>query len=201
LSGDDIEIREVAMETDDGGRKTLKRRGLKYLLALGAAAVTAFIIHRKKPAATPAPAGEPRERLVVRDVGNLRPLGLFFQAMILNLLKDPRKVRIVEKMRLAVAIAPTGYEDNALTMTFANGQVILENGVSANVDIKIMSDLTTLMKLARMPAGPAAVKFLQTHEGKDLISKMLSGELKIKGVVTHPFGMMKFGEFLAPVTG
>jgi len=189
------------MGTEDGGRKTVKRRWPRCLTALGVAAAAAFILSRKKRVATPTPVGEPPDRLVVRDPENLRPLGTFFQAMILNLLKDPRKVRTVEKMDLAVAIAPTGYKDNALTITFASGQVFLENGVSAKADIKIMCDLAVLMKLARLPAGPAAIKFLKTHEGKDLINKVLSGELKIKGVVTHPFGMMKFGEFLAPGTG
>jgi hypothetical protein len=189
------------METESGGGKNVKSRRFKYLTVLGAAATAACIVHRRKRAVTSMPAGEPQERLVVRDAENLRPLGLFFQAMILNLLKDPRKVRTIDKMHLAVAIAPTGYEDNALTVTFANRQVILQNGVSSNADIKIMCELAVLMELARVPAGPAAVKFLRTHEGKDLINKVLSGELKIKGVVTHPLGMMKFGEFLAPGSG
>ena len=189
------------MGTEVSRRKTAKRKWLKCLTVLGAAAAAAGIIYQKKRAAPSMPAGEPPERLVVRDPENLRPLGTFFQAMILNLLKSPRKVRLLEKMNLVVAISPTGYEYNALTVKFSNGQVILENGVSAGADIKIMCELATLMTLARMPVGPAAVKFFQTHEGKDLINKFLSGELKIRGVVTHPLGMMMFGQFLAPEAG
>jgi hypothetical protein len=144
------------------------------------------------------PAGEPQGRLVVRDGENLNPLGRFFRAMLLNLLKEPSKVRSVEKLNQTVAIDPPNHKGSGLTITFSGGKIILQNGVMPNPDIKISGELIVLMKLSRMPFGPAAIKFLRTNEGKDLINKMLSRELKIKGMARNPLGMMRFAKFLAP---
>ena len=150
---------------------------------------------------TNAQTGEPQERLMVKDADNLHPMGQFFQAMLLNLLKEPRKVRIAEKLDLAVAIEPTDHPDNALTVAFSKGRVVLEGRTVPKPDVKIKCELNTLLKLARVPAGPAVIKFLRTDEGKDLVAKVFSGKLKIKGIARHPLGMMKFAKFLAPGSG
>jgi hypothetical protein len=152
-------------------------------------------------AAIAAPAGEPRDRLGVKDVEGLHVLGRFFQAMLLNLLKDPLKVRDLERMDMVVAIDPPTHPGSALTLFFSGGQVVLANGISSRPDIVLKCEAAVMMKLARMPAGPAAVRFLRTHEGRYLIARMRSGELKIRGVARHPLGMKRFAEFLAPSSG
>jgi hypothetical protein len=78
--------------------------------------------------------------------------------------------------------------------------VALESGISGRPDIVLRCGAADLMKLARIPPGPAAARFLMPHEGKVLLAKMRSGELKIQGAVRHPLGMKRFAEFLAPST-
>ena len=143
------------------------------------------------------PAGGPRERLVVSDEESLHVLGRFFRAMILNLLKDPDKVRILDKMDLVVAIDPPAHPTSALTVGFSGGRVVLQSGV-VDPDIRLMCEAAVLMKLARVPAGPSAIRFLRTQEGRTLIAMMRSGELRIKGAARHPLRMMGFAKFLAP---
>lgn len=157
--------------------------------------------NRRRHAAVAVLAGEPQERLLVRDAENLHVLGRFFRAMFLNLLREPRKMQTIEKLELVVAIDPTGHPESALTVTFSGGRIFLEGGIAPKPDIVLRCEPAVLMKLARMPAGPAAIKFLGTHEGKDLIARMRSGELKIQGITRHPLGMKRFSEFLAPSAG
>jgi hypothetical protein len=147
------------------------------------------------------PAGGSQERLVVKGAEDLHVMGRFFRAMVLNLLKDPAKVRILDKLDLVVAIDPPAHPDSALTVGFSDGRVILESGIAPDPDIGLACEAAVLMKLARVPAGPAAMKFLRTYEGKALIAMMRSGELKVRGVVRHPLGMMRFSKFLAPSSG
>ena len=147
------------------------------------------------------PDGGPRERLLVRGAENLDVLGRYFQAMLLNQLKDASKIRTVEGLDLVVAIDPPDHPRSALTVTFSRGRVILEGGAATEPDIRLICEPAVLMKLARVPAGPAAIKFMRTYEGKDLIARMRSGELKIKGIMRHPLGMMRFADFLAPSAG
>ncbi|MBN2027522.1 MAG: hypothetical protein JW854_12250 [Actinobacteria bacterium] len=155
--------------------------------------------YERKAAEVP-PVGDTRERLVVKDAEGLHVLGRFMRAMILNLLKDPDKVRMLARLDLVVAIEPPAHPDNALSVGLSNGRVVLQSGV-VDPDIRLICEAAVLMKLARVPAGPAAVKFMRTHEGKDLIASMRSGDLRIKGVFRHPLGMMGFAKFLAPVEG
>jgi len=148
----------------------------------------------------PAP-GDAGERLVVRGPGELNLLGRFMRALLLGLLKDPGRVRTVEKMKLSVAIQPPGHPEEAVTMTFSGGRVTLESGAAPGVDIAITSEVAMLIRLARVPAGPAALRFLLTHEGRSLVAAMRRGELRIRGIARHPLGMLRFSSFMGPGPG
>ena len=145
-----------------------------------------------------APQDASQARLVVIDGEHLHVLGRFFQAMLLNFLKAPGKVRAIRRMNLSVAFEPTRHRESAVTITFAAGRVILESGIRPESQIRITGEPAVFMKLSRMPAGPALVKFLLTYEGKDLIARVRSGELKIRGISRHPLGMLSFAKFMAP---
>jgi hypothetical protein len=155
---------------------------------------------RQKAVANEAAAPRSQEILEVRDRDNLHLLARFFQAMILNTLKKPRNVRAIERMNLIVAFDPLGHSDNALTMTFTGGRVFLKCGIDTGPDITIIAEPAVLMKLSRVPAGIAIIKFLTTPEGKDLMARLRSGDLKIQGVARHPLGMVKLSKFLGPST-
>lgn len=153
---------------------------------------------RAAAAASPATGGDAEARLVVKGPGELNPLGRFMRALLLNLLKDPERLRAAERMDLKVAIEPPGHLDSAVTLSFSGGRVILENGAAPEADIRIASEVAMLIRLARMPAGLAALRFLGTHEGRSLLAALRTGELRLKGVMRHPLGMMRFSSFMGP---
>lgn len=152
-------------------------------------------------AASTVAGGETESRLVVKEPGELNLLGRFMRALLLSLLKDPERMRVAERMDLKVAIEPPGHPENALTLSFSGGRVILENGAAPEADIRIVSEVAMLIRLARMPAGPAALRFLFTHEGRSLLAALRAGELRLKGVMRHPLGMMRFSSFMGPKPG
>lgn len=138
-----------------------------------------------------------RERLVVKDEENLGVMGRFMRAMLLNLLKDPAKVKVMEKLDLVVCLRPPSHPESSLTLTFAGGRVMLENGFHPGADMVISCEPALLIRLGRMPAGPAALGFLRSHEGRSLLAAACRRELKIKGLVRHPLGMMRFSKFMS----
>jgi hypothetical protein len=187
------------MKRGKGKEKPKEKRGLLGLLVAGAAAGgAAFALSARKQAAAPAPVDIPEERLTVVDEENLDALGRFMKALILNFLEDPGKIEVIETLNLAVAIEPINHPESALTMTFSHGHVVLENGIVPNPDIKVRCEPAVLLKVARMPAGPAAIKFLRSPAGKDIIDRFRSGELQVKGIPTHLPGIMKFSKLVAP---
>lgn len=178
------------------GKPGKKSKLLRWLVLLGAAVgIVVAVAKRKKPA--PRVSASPSDRLVVKDEENISGLGFIMSSLFGEFLKNPKKVALLDTINLSVAIEPLGNPETAITMAFSNGSIVLEPGV-VNPDIKIVCDYEVLMQLAQMPAGPAVIKFLQTPEGKNILNKLKSRELKLKGVVTHPVGMLKFSMFLAP---
>ncbi|MBC7246295.1 MAG: hypothetical protein H5T73_00750 [Actinobacteria bacterium] len=158
-------------------------------------------VDERGPAPAATPAGEPRGILVIESGEDLHVLARFMRAMLLNLLKEPRKRKAAGKMDLAVAMEPAGRGEYAFTVTFKGGRVVLQCGVAPRADITIRCEPAVLMKLARVPAGPAALKFLFTPEGRDLAARFLRGELRMKGAARHPLKMMRFADLLAPASG
>lgn len=158
------------------------------------------MVDPRREAAKMVPADIAQRRLLAKDGEDLHVLGRFFRAMLLNLLKDPRKAGALEGMDMVVAIAPPAHPESALTLFFSGGQVVLENGISIRPDIVLKCEAAMLMRLARVPPGLAAVKFLRTHEGKAIFAGMRAGELKIQGMARHPLRMKGFADFLAPST-
>jgi hypothetical protein len=178
-----------------------KKHRVRPLLVLGAAAGgLAYAMSKRERPAPPVASGSPEERLMVKDEENLSGLGAIMKGLMSEFVKDPGKVRILNTLNLSVAIEPVEQPEAAITMKFSNGCIIIEPG-AASSDIKIVCELQVLLQMAQMPAGLAAVKYMATPEGKELISKFISGDLKLKGLATHPMGMLKFSQFLAPTRG
>lgn len=136
--------------------------------------------------------------LIVVDKKNLHLMGRFFQAMLINFLKVPGKVRVIRRLNLSVAFIPPRQPDYALTITFARGRVILESGMGLDPDIKLIGDASVLLNIARLPAGKEIFAYLKSHPGKDLITRMRRGDLKIRGIFKRPLGFWRFTNFMAP---
>ena len=174
-----------------------KSKKLLALLAVGAGAV-AFAVSRRSKAGSFVTAGKPEERLLIKDEENISGLGSIMGSLISEFLKDPAKIKVLDTLNLVLSIEPIEQPDTAITMTFSNGYAIIEPGVVPNPDIKLICDFEVLMQLPQMGAGLDAVKYMASPDGKTIINKFMSGKLKIKGLMTHPFAMLKFAKFLAP---
>lgn len=173
-----------------------KRKVLRLLLVGAGVAGVAYSVSRRQKPGPCVPAGGPGERVMVKDEENISGLGTIMSSLVTQLLGDPGKVELLNSLNLVLAIEPTEQPETAITMTFSDGYVVFEPGV-VSPDILIICDVQSLMQMAGMGSGLAALKFLASPEGKELAGKFASGELRIKGLAAHPIGMMKFSRFLA----
>jgi hypothetical protein len=175
-----------------------KHRFLKWLLVGTGLAVGGYMIAQKQRPDVCVPAGGPEERILVKDPENLSGLGQIMQGLITELLKDPAKLRILNTLNLVLSIEPVEQPETAITMTFSDGYIVIEPGVVPSPDIKLVVDYETLMQMANMGSGLAAVQFAATPEGQKLIQKFTSGQCRVEGLASHPMAMLKFSKFLAP---
>ena len=182
------------------GRAKKKRKKVRWLvLGIGLGGIAYSVANRQRPGPC-VPSGGPDERVILKDEENIGGLGATMGDLIKELLKDPEKIALLDQMNLILAIEPIEMPETAITLTFSDGYVVVEPGVVPEPDIQISTTMEILMQMAGMGSGLDALKFFQTPEGKQLVEKVRAGDLKIKGLTSHPIAMMKFSKFLSPST-
>lgn len=167
------------------------------VIGAGVAGVAYAVARKQRPGPCIA-AGGPEERILVKDQENLSGLGLIMQNLAGEFVENPAKLALLDTMNLSVAIEPTEQPESAITMTFSDGYLVIEPGVAPSPDIKIMCDIESLLQMAGMGTGLAALKFMVSPEGQQMVNKFMSGQIKVEGLAAHPLGMLKFSSFLAP---
>lgn len=183
-----------------GGGKKSRRKGRKLFwlgLITGAAAAAYYVAKQNRPGPL-VPAMSPDERILLKDEENLSGLGSIMQALTRQLVEDPAKAALLDTMDLVISIEPIEQPETAISMTFSDGYIVIEPGVADGPDLHVVTDMESLLQVAAMGTGLQALKFMTSPAGKKLGSKMLSGELQIKGLAAHPVGMLKFSKFIAP---
>jgi hypothetical protein len=182
------------------GRAKKKRKKLRWLvLGIGLGGIVYSVAKRQRPGPG-VPSGGPDERVILKDEENIGDLGATMGALIKELLKDPEKIALLDQMNLILAIEPIDMPETAITLTFSDGCIVVEPGVVPEPDIQISTTMEILLQVAGIGSGLDALKFFQTPEGKQLVEKVRAGDLKIKGLTSHPIAMMKFSKFLSPST-
>lgn len=140
----------------------------------------------------------PEEYLVVRDREHLHVLGRYVQALFMDYLKKPGKVRVMKRTSLVVAFDPGGHPDKGVTVSFKKERVFIEGGIRPVAHIRITGEPALLMMLSRVPAGWPVIRYFMSYEGKDIIKRIRSGELSLKGAFRHPVEVMRFTRIMAP---
>jgi hypothetical protein len=180
------------------GKAKKKRKKLRWLvLGIGLGGIAYSVANRQRPGPC-VPAGGPDERVILKDEENIGGLGSIMGALVKELLKNPEKLALLDRMNLILAIEPTEMPETAITLTFSDGYIVIEPGVVPEPDIHISTTMEILMQMSGMGSGLDALKFFQTPEGKQFMEKVRAGDLKIKGLTSHPIAMMKFSKFLSP---
>lgn len=175
--------------------KTHLKRLMKLGFVLGAAAA-ALTLWRKLTRSAPPGGRAPEERLEIRNEENLSGVGLVMDNMISSYLDDPAKAKMLDGINLVVAIEPVEEPLSAITMSFANGRVVIEPGVDPRAGVIIACDYDVLMELPKMGVGPRTIAYLMTPEGKEVVRKFLTGQIGIKGAPLHAMGLIKLTRFL-----
>jgi len=174
-----------------------KKHHLRRLMFLGAVGGGVYYVWKLQNPPEVTVTCEPGERVVVKDEDNMGGVGLVMENMISKYLDDPAKVRILNSMNLVIAIEPVEEPESAITMTFAGGCVVIEPGIRPDFGIKLACDYDVLMALPAMGVGLQTVKYLMTPEGKEVMAKLVSGQVKITGKPQKLPEMLKLSMFLA----
>ncbi|MEW5946732.1 MAG: hypothetical protein AB1742_11085 [bacterium] len=154
------------------------------------AAVIALARGRK---AQPAPLTPERiDALVALPAGDgTNGLGVVFAKLFRQVFEqNPERLPILERMNVVIGIQDTIVQSTAITMTFRNRSVTIENGVRGKPDVCIEGDIETLVTLPALMRSPAGL-FLKP-EGRNALRRFARGELKIRGLLSNTGSFRSF---------
>ncbi len=100
-----------------------------------------------------------------------------------NLESKPEKAKVFDKLRASVYLFAQDAE-TGMTMDFDRGKLTVHGGQVGKPDISIATDSATLLELANIKIKMGMPWYFD-QTGREVIRKMLKGELKIKGMFTH----------------
>ncbi len=116
-----------------------------------------------------------------KDVGLAEML---FNLLRQNLEQNPQKLSSFEALHSNVVIVARDI-DITVTLAFRGGELMIYGGVVGKADLKIIADHDAILALSLINIFMGLPNYLD-KTGRDILKKLLGGNLKIEGLLKHP---------------
>ncbi len=77
----------------------------------------------------------------------------------------------------------------SVTLDFRGGRLVVHNGLKPKRALTITADSDTVMQLSLLRIGPFGMPVYVDSNGREVVRKLLSGRLKIDGMLTNIFSL------------
>src|SRR4030042_1092252 len=116
-----------------------------------------------------------------KDVGLAEML---FNLLRQNLEQNPQKRSSFEALHSNVVIVARDI-DITVTLAFRGGELMIYSGVVGEADLKIIADHDAILALSLINIFMGLPNYLD-KTGRDILKKLLGGNLRIEGLLKHP---------------
>ena len=128
--------------------------------------------------------------------GNEEPSGLASMVGGLidqNLVRDPTRVRLLRTSSATITVPDAGV---AITVRTGPGEVEVRDGVDPEAEIAITADSERLLALTSAPLR-FGLPDLFDARGRAVLSDVLSGRVRIHGLLVHPRRLARLSSLLS----
>jgi hypothetical protein len=101
-----------------------------------------------------------------------------------NVAGRPEKRKDFETLKARVGIQVADI-DESVTLDFRGGRLLVSNGLKRDRKITIRTDADTVMMLSNLAIGPLGMPVYIDRVGRGIVTKLLTGGLKIDGMLTN----------------
>ncbi len=126
------------------------------------------------------------EPVILLDEG-AKDVGLadmIFNLIRQNLEQKPYKRRGFQALKSNVVIVAKDIEIT-ITLAFQSGKLTIYNGIVGEADLKIVTDHDVILQLSLINICLGLPNYFD-ETGRDILKKLLFGNLKIEGMFKHP---------------
>jgi hypothetical protein len=120
-----------------------------------------------------------------RDVGLAE---MMFNLIRQNLEQKPQRLSSFRALNSNVVIVARDI-DITVTLAFKGGELTIYNGIVGKADLKIIADHDAILGLSLINIFMGLPNYLD-RTGRDILKKLLLGNLKIKGMLKHPLQLI-----------
>jgi hypothetical protein len=112
-----------------------------------------------------------------------------------NLEQNPHKLKDFCKMNIAIGLMVSD-ADIRLTMDFAEGALILYSSIKDTIDMLITAPTDIIMSLSNVKLK-WGLPYYFDETGKEILSAMKTGRLKMKGVLFHIPSLIRLSRIMS----
>ena len=110
-----------------------------------------------------------------------------------NLAREPARAAHLRPSLVVLAAPDAGV---AVTVRLAPGSVHVADGVAPDAHLRIVADADRLLALAAAPLR-AGLPDLLHREGRGAIADIVTGRVRVRGLVRHPVRLARFTTLLS----
>lgn len=86
--------------------------------------------------------------------------------------------------------------DVDMTLVFEKGKLTVHGGKAGEADISIATDSTSLLELTNLNIIMGMPNYFD-KAGREVVKKLLKGDLKLKGMFTHPIALTRLTKVMS----
>ena len=113
-----------------------------------------------------------------------------------NLASRPEKLRDFNALRARVGIQVVDIEES-ITLDFQAGHLVVANGLGQDRTLTVRTDSETVLELSNLSIGPLGLPVYVDSVGRGVVSKLLTGRLRIDGMLANPHALNRLTRILS----
>ncbi len=113
---------------------------------------------------------------------------MLFNLIRQNLEQKPHRLKSFQALKSNVVIVANDIEIT-ITFAFQSGKLRIYNGILGEADLKIIADHETILELSLIKISMGLPNYFDSN-GRDILKKLLFGNLKIEGMLKHPLQLI-----------
>jgi hypothetical protein len=112
-----------------------------------------------------------------------------------NLAEKPGKRADFERLNADISIEARDAEVT-ITLAFRKATLVVHAGLLGKPDIRISADSATVLELSALKIA-GGIPLLLNAGGRRMIAKLISGEVKIMGLLRHPVSLLRMTRLMS----
>ena len=113
---------------------------------------------------------------------------IMFNLIRQNLEQKPQRLSSFEALNSNVVIVARDI-DITMTLAFKKGELTIYNGIVGKVDLKTIADHDAILGVSLVKICKGLPNYFD-RTGRDIVRKLLVGNLKIEGMLKNPFQLI-----------